>query len=353
MDGYAVIAGDTFGASESAPLRLRMKGEIAMGDEPGTRCGQGEAIAISTGGMAPEGADAVIMVEYTAEDGEFILVKRAVAPGENIAARGSDIAKGDLLLAAGSRIRPQDIGALASCGVVSVAVRRKPRIALLSTGTELVSPDEEAAPGKIRSINAWTLDALTERYGGEPVQLGIVPDRKEEIVARIRRGLQTADIIVISGGSSVGTKDLTLDCIQAFEGAEIRANGLALKPGKPTILAAIDGKPVIGLPGHPVSCIVIFYLIVRPIMNIMLFYSEAIRDQRTVRARITQNIASVSGREEYVRVRLEGKEGELWAVPIPGGSHVISSLSHSDGLARIDLEREGVEKGEAVDVIIF
>ncbi len=353
MDGYVVIAEDTFGASESSPIRLVLKGEVAMGEEPAMHCHAGEAVAISTGGMMPHGANAVVMVEYTVENGTFILIKRAVAPHENVMSKGSDIAKGDVLLTSGSKIRAQDIGALAACGVLSVPVTRKPRIAILSTGEELVSPEEDPGGAKIRSINAWTLAALTERYGGESIALGIAHDSKAEITARLREGLRLADIVVISGGSSVGTKDLTLDCIQSFEGSEIRANGLALKPGKPTILATIEEKPVIGLPGHPVSCMVIFYLIVRPLMNLMLSSAEAIRDQRVVRARISQNISSVSGREEYVRVSIKEQQGELWAERIPGGSNVISSLSQSDGLVRIDIESEGIEKGEIVDVIMM
>jgi molybdopterin molybdotransferase len=353
MDGYAVRAEDTFGASESSPVRMRVAGEVVMGTEPDICCKTGEAVAISTGGMIPVGADAVVMVEYTVMDGEAILVKRAVAPGEHTVGRGSDIAAGDVLLRAGSRIRAEDIGALAACGVISVSVFKRPRIAILSTGTELVPPDGKPARGQIRSINAWTLAILTERYGGEAIELGIVQDRREEIIGGIRKGLQTADMVVISGGSSVGTKDLTLGCIQEFERAEILANGLALKPGKPTILARIGKKPVIGLPGHPVSCMVIFYLIVRPIMHAMVSYSGAIRDQHVVRARIAHNIPSASGREEYVRVKIEKRDGALWAKRIPGGSGLISSLSGSDGLVRIDLEREGIEEGEAVDVIMM
>jgi molybdopterin molybdotransferase len=353
MDGFAVRAEDTFGASESLPIRLLLKGEVVMGKEPAISCQRGEAIGISTGGMIPEGANAVVMVEYTAGDGEYILVKRAVAPQEHIVGRGSDIAKGDVLIASGNKIKPQHIGALAACGVVSVSVYARPRIAILSTGAELVTPEDEPPLAKIRGTNAWSLAALTERYGGEPIALGIAGDTREEIVPCIREGLQIAEMVIISGGSSVGTKDITLDCIQAFENAEVRANGLALKPGKPTILAAIDGKPVIGLPGHPVSCMVIFYLIVRPLMNRMLSYTEANRDRYTVRARLAQNIPSVSGREEYVRVLLNEKRGELWAERIPGGSGVISSLSRSDGLVRIELEREGIEKGAVVDVLIM
>lgn len=353
MDGYAIVAGDTFGASESSPVRLTLKGEVAMGDVPALKCDRGEAVAISTGGMIPEGANAVVMMEYTATDGGFILVKKPAAPGEHTVRKGSDIARGDVLLARGSRIRSQDIGALAACGVVSVSVAVRPRIAILSTGAELVSPEKEPGMGKIRGINGWTLAALTERYGGEPVLLGIAPDSREEIAALIRKGLETADMVVVSGGSSVGTKDLTLDCIRACEGAEVRANGLALKPGKPTIMASVAGKPVIGLPGHPVSCMVIFYLIVRPIMNRMLSYTEAVRDQLLVNARIAHNIPSVSGREEYVRVRLRQDQGTLLAERVPGGSGVISSLSRSDGLVRIDLESEGIEKDEWVTVIIL
>lgn len=353
MDGFAVIAEDTFGASESSPVRLTVVGEVVMGEEPEVVCHAREAIAISTGGMVPEGANGVVMVEHADLDGDCILVKRPIAPHEHTVKEGSDIAKGDLLLASGSKIRPQDIGALAASGITSVSVVRKPRVAILSTGTELVPPEHAPPPAKIRSINTWTLAALCEQYGGVPIELEMVADTEEAILARIREGLRSADIVVISGGSSVGTRDLTLDCIRSFEGSTILANGLALKPGKPTILAQIGRIPVIGLPGHPVSCMVIFSLIVRPIMNRLLSFTGGFRDEQGMAARSARNIASVPGREEYVRVKLAKKDGEWWAEPVPGGSGIISSLSLADGLARIDLESEGIHEGDLVDVIVM
>ncbi len=353
MDGYSVIAEDTFGATETAPVLLKVKGEVVMGHETKAKIQKGEALEIPTGGMLPEGADAVVMVEYTKKREGDILVKKPVAPMENVAKRASDIKKSDILLEIGKRIRAQDIGVLSASGITEIEVYEKPLISIISTGDELVSPEREPKLGEIRGINTFTLNVLTERYGGEPVDLGIVKDSMSELRKQIKDGLSRSDIVVISGGSSVGTKDITLDCISSFDKSEILANGLALKPGKPTILAVIADKPVIGLPGHPVSCMVIFYLIVRLLILRMLSYKEDFEDKASIKSRITQRIPSVSGREEYIRVKLREKNGELWAEPVPGGSSVISSLSKSDGLVRIDLESEGIEKGEKVEVLFM
>ncbi|MCK4233459.1 molybdopterin molybdotransferase MoeA [candidate division WOR-3 bacterium] len=353
MDGYAVIADDTYGSSESSPVTLIVKDEVVMGRKADMRIQKGEGVVIPTGGMIPQGADAVVMIENTKRKGELIAIKKAVAPLENIVEKGSDIKKGDLLLEEGRIIRAQDLGVLYSCGIEEIDVFKKPRVSIISTGDELVSPEMKPKPGEIRGINTYTLYALTERYGGEPVDLGIAKDSMNEIKELIEIGISKSDIIVISGGSSVGTKDITLDCITAFNGSDVLANGLALKPGKPTILAKIDNKPVIGLPGHPVSCMVIFYLILKPLILKMMSYKERFGDKTSIRAMVSQNIPSVSGREEYIRVRLKEENGAVWAEPVPGGSGVISSLSRADGLVRIDLESEGVEKGEMVDVLFM
>ncbi len=353
MDGYAVIAKDTFGSKESSPVSLKLKGEIIMGRETKRRIQKGETIAIPTGGMLPKGANAVVMIENTKRVGRNILVKKPVAPMRNVVQKGSDIKKGDILFEIGRRLRAQDIGTLSACGITEIDVFKKPIISIISTGDELVPPETEPKAGEIRGVNTYTVYSLVERYGGEPLDLGIVKDSMSEIKKRIKNGLSKSDIVVISGGSSVGTKDITLDCILAFKGSKILANGLALKPGKPTILAKIDNKPVIGLPGHPVSCMVIFYLMVRPLIHKMMSYKERFGDKTSIRASISQNVPSVSGREEYIRVSLKEKNGKILAEPVPGGSSIISSLSRSDGLVKIDLESEGIEKDEMVDVLFM
>ncbi|TES90125.1 MAG: molybdopterin molybdotransferase MoeA [Candidatus Cloacimonadota bacterium] len=352
MDGYAVIAEDTFGATEETPISLTLQGEVIMGCETKERMQKGETIAIPTGGMLPQGANAVVMIERTKKTERNILVKKSVAPMGNVVMKGSDIKKGDKLLDVGRRIRAQDIGVLFACGITEIDVFKKPLVSIISTGDELVPSEKEPKLGEIRGINTYTLYTLTEKYGGEPVDFGIVKDSMSKLNESIKEGLSQSDIIVISGGSSVGTKDITLDCISSFDDSKILTNGLALKPGKPTILAMINNKPVLGLPGHPVSCMVIFYLIVRPLIFRMLSYKEGFEDKTIIKAKISQNIPSVSGREEYIRVSLKDKNGEMFAEPVPGGSSIISSLSKSDGLVRIDLESEGIEKGKMVDVII-
>ncbi len=353
MDGFAVFADDTFEATESKTVNLSFVGDVTMGQETTLTLKTGQAISIPTGGMVPVGANAVVMIEYTEMDGKRVFIKRRVAPGENIIRRGSDIARKDVLLKAGMKIRPQDIGTLSACGIIAVDVYKKPSVAIISTGDELVPPEQEPFPGEIRGINAYTLHSMTERYGGIPVDFGITKDVFGKLKGFIRQALANSDIVVISGGSSVGTKDITLDCITALSGSHILANGLALKPGKPTILAMVNNKPVIGLPGHPVSCMVIFYLIVKPLIEKMVLRDKRIGEQNKIQARITENVSSVSGREEYIRVSLIEKNEGVWAQPIPGGSHVISSLGKSDGIARIDLESEGIEQGTLVDVFIM
>jgi len=353
MDGYAVIAEDTFSATETSPVSLDLMGEVLMGHETKMGIDQSETVSIPTGGMLPKGANAVVMIEYIKKNKNEIQVRRSVAPGENVAKTGSDIKKGNVLIETGKKIKPQNIGALSACGITEIEVFKKPLVSIISTGDELVLPQREPEPGQIRGINTYTLYTMIKKYGGKPINLGIVKDSLDELKTSIEKGLSLSDIVVISGGSSVGVKDITLECISSFDNSRIFANGIALKPGKPTILAEIGGKPVIGLPGHPVSCMVIFYLMVRPIIFKMLSYKEEYPERKFLRAKISVNVPSVSGREEYIRVSLKELGGEIWAEPVPGGSGIISSLSKSDGLVRIDLESEGIEKGKIVEVIII
>lgn len=354
MDGFAVKASDTYGATETSPVILRVIGEIPVGDEAIYGISDGETLEISTGGMLPPYADAVLMVEYTTpSDGGTIEVTKAVAPGENITQIGEDIRKGSPLLKKGKRVRAQDIGGLASVGIIQVPVVRRPRVGILSTGDELVSPDHEPGLGQVRAVNSCTLSALTVQYGASPADFGIVRDSYDWIKESLHRALRASDVVVISGGSSVGTHDMTLDVIQSFEESRILAHGLAIRPGKPTIIAQVGGKAVFGLPGHPVSAMIVFAILVKYVIHQMVGHCDGLNHRQALKVRIAQNIASVSGREDYVRVSLEKEGEEVLARPILGKSAAISTLVRADGLVRIPLEKEGLEAGEVVEVELW
>lgn len=355
MDGYAVRAGDTFGASPSSPAWLTISGEVAMGEEAQAPLAPGQVQRIATGGMLPPGADALVMVEYTQELGDQTLeVYRSVAPLENVVQRGEDISRGTVLLRAGSRLRPQDIGLLAALGVVEVPVRTRPGVAIIATGDEIVPITADPQPGQMRDANSFALAAQVEAYGGEPRLVGIIPDRLEDWVKTIKDVLNTADLILLSGGSSVGTRDLAVTAIQSFPSAEILVHGVAISPGKPTILAVIDGKPLFGLPGHPVSAMIVMAILVQPLVARLTGRTgpEPVW-RRTVPARLARNLASAPGREEFVRVRLRPEGDILWADPILGKSGLISTMVKADGIIRIPLHTEGLEQGMTVEVIPF
>lgn len=347
MDGFAVRASDTFGASEGLPAYLEVAGEVRMGEAPPGELFPGQAYRIATGGMLPAGADAVVMVEYTEPvDERTVGVTRPVAPGENTVRRGDDIRAGEVLFAAGHRLRPQDVGLLAAAGVSRVPVLRRPRVGIITTGDEIVPVDQVPGPGQVRDVNSYTNSCLVTACGGLPVLYGIVRDDFQALRDTVARAVQETDVVVISGGSSVGARDMTARVIDSLGEPGVLFHGLAVRPGKPTIGAVVGGKAVIGLPGHPVSAMVVFDLIVRPLLHP--------GDRRlTVRARITRQLRSAAGREDYVRVRLTDEGGALVAEPILGKSGLIATMARADGLARIPLDSEGVRAGETVEVILF
>ncbi|KPJ51525.1 molybdenum cofactor biosynthesis protein [candidate division TA06 bacterium DG_24] len=354
MDGYAVRAEDTYLATETSPIELKLTGVVEMGKEADVSVSPGSAVHIATGGMLPHGSDAVVMLEYTEQlDEDTIEIRRAAARGENVVSIGEDVKRGELLLGKGSRLRAQDIGALASIGVTKVLVYRRPRVAVLSTGDEIVPPDAEPRPGQVRGINLFVLSALTSEYGGIPIDFGLIRDDYETLRAKVAEALDTCDVVAISGGSSVGNRDITLSVIRSFEPEGVLAHGVAIRPGKPTILALINGKPVIGVPGHPVSATVVFDILVRPVIDRMMGCAEGAGERLTVRARLSRNVASPSGREDYLRVTLRREGDEWWADPVLGKSGAIRTLVKANGLVRIPLESEGLERGEWVEVRVF
>jgi molybdopterin molybdotransferase len=355
MDGYAVCAASTFGASEANPAYLTIVGTIAMGELPPGPVRPGEAMRIPTGGMMPDGADGVVMIEHTAEiDATMLEVYRSVPPTHHVIARGEDFASGSSLIQTGTRIRPQEMGLLAAMGLEQIAVFKKPKIGLISTGDEIVSIDATPGPGKIRDINTYTLSGQIMAAGAIPVIYGIVTDDVGLLHAACAKILTETDMVIISGGSSVGMRDVTIDAIQRFDGAEILVHGIPISPGKPTLLARVEGKAVWGLPGHVTSAMVVFDRIVRPFIDSISGVDPARHAPAPrIPARLTRNVASAQGRVDYVRVRLVEKENELTAEPILGKSGLLSTMLKAHGLIEIDRNVEGLEKGSMVPVILF
>ena len=355
MDGFAVRAADTFGCSESETALLTVVGEIAMGSSgQAISLRPGQAARIWTGGELPRKADGVVMVEYTqALDGETVAVFRPVAPGENVIRAGEDYAQGGLVLPRGSRLRPQDIGVLSGLGYPEVSVYCRPRVAILSTGDELVPADQTPPPGKIRDINSASLAALVEEAGGVAVPLGICGDDFARMLAVCEQALAESDLLLLSGGSSVGQRDFTLRVFEQVNGSQLLAHGVSIRPGKPTILAARGNQALFGLPGHVASAMVVFHLFVRPLLRL---YSGlgATLGLHTARVVTAQQIPSAIGREEYVRVRLsQSEDGTLLAAPVYGKSGLLNPLIRADGLLPIGRDVEGLDRGAEAQVLLF
>jgi molybdopterin molybdotransferase len=356
MDGYAVKAKDTFGASQSLPAYLKLAGVVEMGKEATQRLGAGEAIRISTGGMMPPESDAVVMVEYTDEtDAGLVEIHRSVSPWQNVIQIGDDIKKRELVFHRGRRLRAHDLGALTGVGISSVLVYMRPRIALISTGDEIVDADTDPMPGQVRNINQHSLAGLIEGCGGELRDWGVIRDDKDQLIRAIAEALQWSDLVLLSGGSSMGAKDIALEAILSFPDSEFIFHGISVSPGKPTIFAKACGKPIMGLPGYPVSALVIFDLFAAPVLR--KIGGEEVTGinqfEKTLRATLKTNIASQVGREDYVRVTLE-RDSERWlATPLPSKSGAIFTLVKADGMVRIDLNQDGLEQGEEVEVILF
>jgi molybdopterin molybdotransferase len=356
MDGYAVRAADTFGASQAVPAYLRVVVTIAMGATARRPIGRGEAARIATGGMLPPGADAVVMIEHTEEVGDGqVQVHRSVPPWQHVIRVGDDIGRGDPIFPRGRRLRAHDLGALTGVGITRVAVHRRPRVALLATGDEIVAPERRPRPGQVRNVNQYSLRAMIAEAGGVPRDCGLVPDRPERLRAVLSKALTNADCVIISGGSSVGTKDMTLDVIASFPDSATLFHGIQIAPGKPTILARVRRKPVLGLPGHPVSALVIFSRFGAPLVRLLggEAPAAAFSDPRCTQATLAENVASEIGREDWIRVTLEEGPGGLLARPLRGKSAQIMSLVKADGMVRVPFTDEGVEAGTPVEVVLF
>jgi len=360
VDGYAVRAGDTHGASDSLPAYLNLMGEVPMGDTPAFEIGSGQCALIHTGGMLPDGADAVLMLEYTQSvQQKEIEIFRAVADGENVIRVGEDVALGQTIQARGSLMRPAEIGGLMALGIVKVKVVRKVRVGLISTGDEVIDPDQSPRPGQVRDVNSFTLGALVEKSGGIARLYGIIPDEFDTLKKAAAKALSECDVVIITAGSSASTRDMTADVIRSLGAPGVLVHGINTRPGKPTILGACDGKAVIGLPGNPVSALVNGYLFVVPAIEKLLGAHP--RPKPTVLARLTVNLPSQAGREDWWPVKLRespfpskrGGGDEVDANPIFGKSNLIFTLVAADGLLRIPPDATGLSAGDVVEVLLI
>ncbi|CAO0824335.1 Molybdopterin molybdenumtransferase [Desulfarculales bacterium] len=355
MDGYAVQAADTFGVSETLPGYLTLTGEVLMGQAPRFRLEPGQCARIMTGGMLPPGADAVVMVEHTRSlDAQTVEVIRAVAPGVNLLNPRDDAAAGQILLSAGQVLRPQDLGLLAALGCTWVSVARRPRVGIISTGDEVVPVESSPSPSQVRDVNTYTLAHAVSKAGGEPQILGLVGDDEALLTRAVTESLAHNDLTLLSGGSSMGVRDLTAQIFLAQPEAELLVHGVAVAPGKPFIWVRATAGHLLGLPGQVASCLVAFHLFAEPIIERLLGgVGRAFSRFGRQAALLSRNLPSAPGREEYVRVRLQTQNGHLNAEPLFGKSGLIRTLVEAEGLVRVPLNREGMVAGEAVEVLTF
>ncbi len=356
VDGFAVRAQDTFGASDSIPALFEVISAVTMGTMPDFKVGAGQAAQIPTGGFLPEGADAVVMVEYTnPADANSIEIGRPVTIKTNVLERGEDAKIGETLLSAGKRLRSQELGFLAALGFADVPVHRQPRVAVISSGDEVVPIDRKPKPGQIRDANSHSIAALIRASGAEPICYDIVPDDAGMLGKILRQGLEVADVVTLSGGSSVGIRDLMVDVVAGMPDTEILAHGIAIRPGKPTLLANQRGKAIIGLPGHPVSALVVAQIFLAPFLH----YLQGSKLEKgpagvRIKAALATSVHSTIGLEEYIRVRLEeAEDGTFVAHPVFGKSGMLSTMVKADGIILIPMNVEGFSKGRIVDVVQF
>ncbi len=385
VDGYAVRARDTFGATDSLPTYLTLIGEVPMGDAPAFEIESGQCALIHTGGMLPKGSDAVVMLEYTQSVGAGsprpgsmnemgqenlaptnqteIEIFRAVAEGENMIRIGEDVQQGQLILPKGSGLRPAEIGGLLALGITSVRVVKKIQVGLISTGDEVIDPSQSPRPGQVRDINSYTLSALIEKSGGVAKRYGIIGDQLEALKEAATQALSECEVLIITAGSSASTRDMTVEVIRSLGAPGVLVHGINTRPGKPTILGVCNGKAVIGLPGNPVSALVNGYLFVVPVIEKLL--GNLPRPRAAIQARLTVNIPSQAGREDWIPVKLipspptplqrgEGRRGDSYdAEPIFAKSNLIFSLAAADGLLRIHPDATGLSAGESVEVLLI
>ena len=348
VDGYAVRARDTFGCTDAIPAILPVQAEVFMGQGADFQLNREECVAVPTGGALPQGADAVVMVEYTEDYGDGTIgISKSAAPGDNMIFRGDDVYPGKVILQKGRVLSSQDIGALAAIGQVQVPVQKKLIVGVISTGDELVPPEETPKAGQVRDVNSPMLEAMLRAFGINVINYGIVLDNEILLSEKVHKAVAECDAVLLSGGSSVGVKDAACRIIESM--GSLLLHGIAIKPGKPTILGKAGVKPLVGLPGHPVAAYFITKLFVLPLLSKL---SGRKQETYTTTAKVTENIGANHGRAQYQCCRLERKNGELYAYPIRGKSGLITTLAGADGYFCIDRDCEGLPKFAEIQVTV-
>jgi molybdenum cofactor synthesis domain-containing protein len=351
-DGYALISADTFGAEEDKPVLLRSLGEVSIGTKPSVAVQRGECVKISTGAMVPKGADSIIMIEYTEEDRGRIKVYRPITPWENITKVGTDLKAGAVVLKKAKRLTVFDSGVLASIGITEIDAYRKPKVAIISTGNELMTPGQELDPGKIYDVNSVTILQAVLESGGTPMEFGILPDEYSRILEAVDSALSSSDIVLVSGGTSKGPGDLMPEVIQGIGDPSFFVHGIAMKPGKPTILSSIRGKLLLTLPGYPTSALIVYYTIVDPCIRKMA-RQPPYRFQM-VKAHTSTRFYSEIGRKEFKPCRISNiVDGRIYVTPMPTGSEAITTLGNADGFIIIEEDVEIVGENEEVALYVF
>jgi molybdopterin molybdotransferase len=346
VDGYAVKAEDTFGSSENLPGMLEFAGAVEMGERADYVLGRGQCVWMPTGGMLPEGTDAVVMVEYSERlDDSTILISRPVAPGENVMHKGEDVQQGKKILSRGTILWSQQIGLLASLGITTVTALKSYRIAVLSTGNEIIPIEEKPQLGQVRDVNSYALAAALSSCGALVSRYPIISDDLESLRLGLDKALAENDLVIISGGSSVGIADYSVEVMMSFPGAQLLFHGIAVKPGKPTIGVKVGEKLIIGLPGHPVSALMVFHILCADLINPVI--------KRSIEAVSHVNIASQAGRDDFIPVQLTQTDIGWNAVPLLGKSGLMSILALADGYLHIAYEKQGIAAGDKIEVNLF
>ena len=344
VDGYAVRAEETFMASESEPVRLNVVGEINAGDEPKIELKPGEAVYVSTGAPLPKGANAVIQFEDVDREGDEVIIYKPAYPGLGVMKAGADIPKGKLLLRKGTKLTFKDTALLSAIGIAEVPVFRKPRVAVISTGNEIVEPGKGLKAGQIYDINGRAITDAVRELGGEALFLGIARDDRKSLKALIEKGIECCDMVILSGGASGGIRDLTSSIIEEL--GEVKIHGIAIQPGKPTVIGLINGKPVFGLPGYPTSCLTNFTLLVAPLLRKLIGRGSEVRK---IKKKLVHKVFSVKGRRQFLPVKIEGER----AIPILKGSGAVTSFVEADGFIEVPENVEILDAGEEVEVTFF
>ena len=348
VDGYAVRARDTFGCTDAIPAILPLQGEVLMGEGAEFALNPEECVAVPTGGAVPKGADSVVMVEYTEDYGDGTIgISKSAAPGQNMIFRGDDVFPGKVVLEQGRVLSSQDIGALAAIGRVQVPVAKNLKIGVISTGDELVPPEQTPGPGQVRDVNSPMLEAMLTAFGAEVINYGIVIDDEALLSEKVHKAVAECDAVLLSGGSSVGVKDAACRIIESM--GKLLMHGIAIKPGKPTILGKAGSKPLVGLPGHPVAAYFITKIFILPLLCRLTGRKQ---ESYTTTARVTESISANHGRAQVHCCRLESRDGALWASPIRGKSGLITTLAGADGYFIIDRDCEGLPQGAQVQVFV-